>query len=79
MEITQDTQIMISLWTLIACWFFLWKLSSNITKFQKEVEMEIKDHEKRLTSLEDLDLKAILEKIQVNIEWIMKKMDENHR
>lgn len=79
MAITQDTQIMISLWTLIACWFFLWKLSSNITKFQKEVEMEIKDHEKRLTSLEDLDLKAILEKIQVNIEWIMKKMDENHR
>lgn len=79
MEITQDTQIMISLWTLIACWFFLWKLSSNITKFQKEVEMEIKDHEKRLTSLEDLDLKAILEKIQVNIERIMKKMDENHR
>ena len=79
MAITQDTQIMISLWTLIACWFFLWKLSSNITKFQKEVEMEIKDHEKRLTSLEDLDLKAILEKIQVNIERIMKKMDENHR
>ena len=79
MAITQDTQIMISLWTLIACWFFLWKLSSNITKFQKEVEMEIKDHEKRLTSLEDLDLKASLEKIQVNIEWIMKKMDENHR
>lgn len=79
MEFTQDTQIVISLWTLIACWFFLWKLSSNITKFQKEVEMEIKDHEKRLTSLEDLDLKAILEKIQVNIEWIMKKMDENHR
>ena len=79
MAITQDTQIMISLWTLIACWFFLWKLSSNITKFQKEVEMEIKDHEKRLTSLEDLDLKAILEKIQTNIERIMKKMDENHR
>jgi len=79
MEITQDTQIMISLWTLIACWFFLWKLSSNITKFQKEVEMEIKDHEKRLTQLEDLDLKAILEKIQTNIERIMKKMDENHR
>lgn len=79
MQITQDTQIMISLWTLIACWFFLWKLSSNITKFQKEVEMEIKDHEKRLTSLEDLDLKAILEKIQTNIERIMKKMDENHR
>ena len=76
MQITQDTQIMISLWTLIACWFFLWKLSSNITKFQKEVEMEIKDHEKRLTQLEDLDLKAILEKIQTNIEWIMKKMDE---
>lgn len=79
MQITQDTQIMISLWTLIACWFFLWKLSSNITKFQKEVEMEIKDHEKRLTSLEDLDLKAILEKIQTNIERIMKKMDENNR
>lgn len=79
MQITQDTQIMISLWTLIACWFFLWKLSSNITKFQKEVEMEIKDHEKRITSLEDLDLKAILEKIQTNIERIMKKMDEDHR
>lgn len=41
--------------------------------------MEIKDHEKRLTQLEDLDLKAILEKIQTNIERIMKKMDENHR
>lgn len=79
MQITQDTQIMISLWTLIACWFFLWKLSSNITKFQKEVEMEIKDHEKRITQLEDLDLKAILEKIQTNIERIMKKMDENNR
>ena len=79
MELAENTQVVISLWTLIACWFFLWRLSSNITKFQKEVEMEIKDHEKRLTQLEDLDLKAILEKIQVNIEWIMKKMDENHR
>lgn len=79
MQITQDTQIMISLWTLIACWFFLWKLSSNITKFQKEVEMEIKDHEKRISNIEWLDLKAILEKIQTNIERIMKKMDENNR
>lgn len=76
MELAENTQVVISLWTLIACWFFLWRLSSNITKFQKEVEMELKDHEERLKDFEKMDLKKILTEIQINIQRIMKKMEE---
>ena len=78
MEITQDTQIMISLWTLIACWFFLWRLSANVSTFKKEVEMELKDHNERLEKIEGLDLKSILTEMKTNIERIMKKMEEKH-
>ena len=79
MQITQDTQIMISLWTLIACWFFLWRLSASISTFKKEVEMELKDHNERLEKIEGLDLKSILTEMKINIERIMKKMEENHK
>lgn len=76
MELAENTQVVISLWTLVACWFFLWRLSSSITKFQKEVEMELKDHEERLKDFEKMDLKKILTEIQINIQRIMKKMEE---
>ena len=76
MEFTQDTQIVISLWTLIACWFFLWRLSANVSAFKKEVEMELKEHNERLEKIEGLDLKKILTEIQLNIQRIIKKMEE---
>jgi len=76
MELAENTEIVISLWTLIACWFFLWKLSAEISTFKKEVEMEIKDHNERLKKLEDLDIKAMLTEMKINIERIMKKMEE---
>jgi len=76
MNIAENTEIVISLWTLIACWFFLWKLSAEISTFKKEVEMEIKDHNERLKKLEDLDIKAMLTEMKINIERIMKKMEE---
>jgi len=76
MNIAENTEIVISLWTLIACWFFLWKLSAEIYTFKKEVEMEIKDHNERLKKLEDLDIKAMLTEMKINIERIMKKMEE---
>lgn len=78
MEITQDTQIMISLWTLVACWLFLWRLSANISTFKKEVEMELQDHNDRLKKIEDLDIKSILTEMKTNIERIKKKMEEKH-
>ena len=78
MEITQDTQIMISLWTLVACWLFLWRLSANISTFKKEVEMELQDHNERLKKIEDLDIKSILTEMKINIERIKKKMEEKH-
>ena len=76
MELAENTEIVISLWTLIACWFFLWKLSAEISTFKKEVEMEIKDHNERLKKLEDLDIKAMLTEMKTNIERIMKKLEE---
>ena len=78
MAITQDTQIMISLWTLVACWLFLWRLSANISTFKKEVEMELQDHNERLKKIEDLDIKSILTEMKTNIERIKKKMEEKH-
>jgi len=38
--------------------------------------MEIKDHNERLKKLEDLDIKAMLTEMKINIERIMKKMEE---
>lgn len=76
MELAENTQVVISLWTLIACWFFLWKLSAEISTFKKEVEMEIEDHNERLKKLEDLDIKAMLTEMKTNIERIMKKLEE---
>lgn len=76
MELAENTEIVISLWTLIACWFFLWKLSAEISTFKKEVEMEIEDHNERLKKLEDLDIKAMLTEMKTNIERIMKKLEE---
>jgi len=70
MEISPDTSLIINLWTLIACAFFLWKLSSNITKFKEKTEMQIKDHDERIKEIESMDLKAILMKIQTDIERI---------
>ena len=70
MELSPDTTLYINLWTIIAVAFFLWKLSSNITKFKEHTEMVQQDHERRLKELEDLDLKAILLKIQTDLEWI---------
>ena len=76
MELAENTQVVISLWTLIACWFFLWRLSASVSTFQKEVEMELKDHRERLKELEDLDIKSILTEMKTNIERIMRKMEE---
>ena len=74
MELSPDTTLYINLWTIIAIAFFLWKLSSNITKFKEHTEMVQQDHERRLKELEDLDLKAILLKIQTDLEWIKNNM-----
>lgn len=70
MEISPDTTLFINLWTIVAVAFFLWKLSSNITKFKEHTEMVQQDHERRLKEIENLDLKAILLKIQTDLERI---------
>ncbi len=76
MELSPDTTLYINLWTIIAVALFLWKLSSNITKFKEHTEMVQQDHEKRLKELEDLDLKAILLKIQTDLEWIKNNINK---
>lgn len=76
MELSADTQLVISLGTIISCWIFIWKLSATVSKFQKEVEMELKSHDERLKEIEDLDLKEILTEIRINVNRIMKKMEE---
>jgi hypothetical protein len=38
--------------------------------------MELKEHNERLEKIEGLDLKKILTEIQINIQRIMKKMEE---
>ena len=76
MELSPDTTLYINLWTILAVAFFLWKLSSNITKFKEHTEMVQQDHEKRLKELEDLDLKAILLKIQTDLEWIKNNINK---
>lgn len=74
MELSPDTTLYINLWTIIAVAFFLWKLSSNITKFKEQTEMRLQDHERRVKEIESLDLKAILLKIQTDIERIRDNM-----
>jgi len=76
MEIWANTTLYVSLWTIIAVAFFLWKLSASITKFQKETEMQLKQHEERLDKLDSLDLDSRLTEIQTNLKRIMKKMEE---
>lgn len=74
MELSPDTTLYINLWTILAVAFFLWKLSSNITKFKEQTEMRLQDHEKRIREIEWLDLKAILLKIQTDLERIKENM-----
>lgn len=74
MELSPDTTLYINLWTIIAVAFFLWKLSSNITKFKEQTEMRLQDHERRVKEIEWLDLKAILLKIQTDLERIKENM-----
>ena len=74
MELSPDTTLYINLWTVIAVGFFLWKLSSNVTKFKEKTEMQLQDHERRVKEIEWLDLKAILLKIQTDLERIKENM-----
>lgn len=76
MELSPDTTLYINLWTIIAVVVFLWKMSASITKFKEHTETKIQDHDERLRELENLDLKRILTEIQINLKWIMKKMEE---
>ena len=77
MEISPDTNFIINLWTILSVAFFLWKISSNIAQFKEHTENELRDHEERLKEIEWLDLKAILTKIQTDIEWIRENMNKN--
>lgn len=76
MEISADTSIILNIWTLIACAFFLWRLSANISQFKEHTENELRDHNERLREIESLELKAMLTEIQTNLKRIMKKMEE---
>jgi cytochrome c-type biogenesis protein CcmH/NrfG len=76
MEISADTSIILNIWTLLACAFFLWRLSANISKFKEHTENELRDHNERLREIESLELKAMLTEIQTNLKRIMKKMEE---
>jgi len=76
MELSPDTTLYINLWTIVAVAFFLWKLSANITQFKEHTENELRNHNARIKEIESLDLKAILLKIQTDIEWIRDNMDK---
>ena len=78
-EISPDTNFIINLWTIVACWFFLWKLSANISQFKEHTENELRDHNERIREIESLELKTILTEIQTNLKWIMKKMEEKEK
>lgn len=77
MEISPDTNFIINLWTIISVAFFLWKISSTIAQFKEHTEWELRDHEERLKEIEWLDLKAILTKIQTDIERIRENMNKS--
>lgn len=47
--------------------FWLWVTRSNLN-------WKMKEHERRLDKIEELDLEKILTEIQINIKWIMDKM-----
>lgn len=79
MEISPDTNFIINLWTIISVAFFLWKISSTIAQFKEHTEWELKDHEERLKEIENMDLKAILMKIQTDIERIRENMKKEQK
>ena len=55
--------------SLVVFIFWLWVTWSNLN-------WKLKDLEKRIEKIEDLDLDSMLTEIQTNIHWIMEKLKE---
>lgn len=77
MEISPDTNFIINLWTIISVAFFLWKISWTIAQFKEHTEAELRNHDQRINEIESMDLKAILMKIQTDLERIKENMHKD--
>ena len=71
MEIWADTSLIINVGTLVACAFFIWRLSANI----KELEMELKLHKEKLDAIEKLDLDNRMTEMATNLERVKKSQE----
>ena len=65
-EFSLDTPLIVSIWTLITLWGYLWKLASSITKTKQDI-LNINE---RLEKIEALDLDSKLTKMDTDLQWI---------
>ena len=65
-EFSLDTPLIVSIWTLITLWSYLWKLASSITKTKQDI-LNINE---RLEKIEALDLDSKLTKMDTDLQWI---------
>lgn len=65
-EFWLDTPLIVSIWTLITLWGYLWKLASSITKTKQDI-LNINE---RLEKIEALDLDSKLTKMDTDLQWI---------
>lgn len=65
-EFWLDTPLIVSIWTLVTLWGFLWKLASSITKSKQDI-LNINE---RLEKIEALDLDSKLTKMDTDLQWI---------
>ena len=73
MEISADTSVYISIGTIVAMGVFLWKLSSEISRYKSEI-VSLKE---RVDEYDKMDIKTSLKEIQVDLKRIKAKMMEN--
>lgn len=69
-ELSQDLPIVMSVGTLVALLWTIIHYTSKITAFKKEMELKCKDVDERVAKIENLELWAILAKIQSDLEWL---------
>lgn len=65
-EFWLDTPLIVSIWTLVTLWGYLWKLASSITK----TKQDIVNINERLEKIEALDLDSKLTKMDTDLQWI---------
>lgn len=78
-ELSTDLPIVMSIWTLVALIGTVVHYTSKIASFKKEMELKCRDVDERVTKIENLELWAILARIQSDLEWLKNEWMNNKK